>query len=241
MEEFLKNKRVWITGAGRGIGLAIAEKLAETKATLILSARLKDSFANLPSELKSKKNIFLFPFDISSRSETESACTKISRTVGDIDILINNAGITSFTKFLDTSTDVFENIINTNLRGPYLCTKSVLPGMLKRNSGIIINIISVVALKTFTKSTAYAASKAGLLAMSRSLREEVRKYGIKIIDIFPGATETEIWSDDSRNKFRERMIKPIDVADIIYDAIRLSMNKNAMVEEIVFRPQEGDL
>jgi 3-oxoacyl-[acyl-carrier protein] reductase len=161
--------------------------------------------------------------------------------VGDIDILINNAGISSFKKFIDTKPEVFENIININLRGPFLCIQSVLPGMLKKNSGIIINIISVSAIKTFTKSSAYAASKAGLLAMSRSLREEVRKYGIKIIDIFPGATETEIWSKDSRDKFRDKMMKTEDVAEAVFEVIKLSMNNRMHVEEIVFRPQEGDL
>jgi short-subunit dehydrogenase len=135
----------------------------------------------------------------------------------------------------------FDNILAVNLRGPFLTMKAVINGMIERKSGIIININSVAAKKTFTNSTAYSASKAGLLAMTSSLREEVRQYGIKIIDILPGATDTDIWSDKAREKYSHRMMQAGDVADSIMSILKLALNERIMPEEITLRPTLGDL
>ena len=117
--------------------------------------------------------------------------------------LINNAGITSFKLAEENSINEINDIINTNLLGSIYAIKAVLPQMISNRSGTIINILSVVTKKTFTKSSVYSASKMGLLGYTNSLREEVRKYNIKVINVIPGATATPMWSKEMRNQFSE--------------------------------------
>jgi 3-oxoacyl-[acyl-carrier protein] reductase len=237
----LKNKNVWITGANRGIGAALARKLTKTGATLILSSSSTESMRKIMPEFVEYPKVFFMPFDLRSEDEAKRMYEKINITLEKVDILINNAGYGKFANFTDLSSEEMNNMIDTNFKGLYYMTKLVLPDMIKEKNGIIINILSVVLKKIFTGSSIYAASKAAVLAMDRSLREEVRKDGIKIVDIFPGATETDIWTDKQREKFGQRMMQPEDVADGIIKVIDLAMNKRLMIEEIVLRPQGGDL
>ncbi|MEO8231188.1 MAG: SDR family NAD(P)-dependent oxidoreductase, partial [Ignavibacteriota bacterium] len=111
--------------------------------------------------------------------------------------------------------------------------------MIANGSGTIINILSVVTKKTFTKSSVYAASKMGLLGYTNSLREEVRKYNIKVINVIPGATSTTIWSKEMRNQFENRMLSAEDIARVLVWAFL--QKENIVTEEIVLKPIEGDL
>jgi short-subunit dehydrogenase len=164
---------------------------------------------------------------------------RISLKLGAVDILVNNAGLGIFAPFNELSIDDVDAMLNVNLRGAFLCTQAVLSSMIERSEGVIVNINSVSALKTFKNCSMYAASKAGLLAMSRSLREEVREHGIKVIDLMIGATETDIWSVEARNEFSPRMMQPDDIAESLLATLRLS--PRMMPEELVLRPQQGDL
>jgi 3-oxoacyl-[acyl-carrier protein] reductase len=163
----------------------------------------------------------------------------ILKEFGRIDVLVNNAGVTYFKPFEQTSVKEFDHVIATNLRGTFLCAKSVLPAMVMRGHGCIINIISVTATTTFESSSAYAAAKAGLLGMSRSLRAEVRKKGVRVIDVLPGAVETAMWPDEARKKYHEKMMQPQDVADVVVSL--LHQPQRVITEEILIRPLEGDL
>jgi short-subunit dehydrogenase len=113
--------------------------------------------------------------------------------------------------------------------------------MIKRKSGIIVNISSSSVIENFADCSIYNASKSALIAMSRSLRKEVRQHGIKIIDIIPGATCTDIWDEQSKNEYKDRMLLPEDVADIIFQTVISSYGDRLMVEEIVIRPQNGNI
>ncbi|OGU13851.1 MAG: hypothetical protein A2X61_07385 [Ignavibacteria bacterium GWB2_35_12] len=241
MNRLFNKKVIWITGASRGIGAEIARKLAKTEAILALSARTAQSFKSTKKELAQFKNVFIFPCDVSIHEEVYEVYNKISDNLGNVDILLNNAGVAAFKPFDELTVDDYNSMINTNLFGTFLATKTVLPSMIKRKKGIILNIISVAAKKTFKGSALYSASKAGVLAMSRSMREDLREKGIKVIDIFPGATETELWSEKSRSKYDWRMMKPDNLADIVVDVLQKSMNDNFMIEEVIVRPQLGDL
>jgi short-subunit dehydrogenase len=152
---------------------------------------------------------------------------------------VNNAGVTSFKHAADNSINEINDIINTNLLGAIYSTKAVLPTFIKNESGTIFNILSVVVDKTFTRSSAYAASKMGLLGYSRSLREEVREHNIRVINIIPGATETAMWSQEMRKEKGERMMNPESLARIIVSAYL--QKDNLVTEEIVLRPVTGDL
>ncbi len=156
-----------------------------------------------------------------------------------IDCLINNAGTTSFKPAEENSITEIDNIIYTNLLGSIYTIKYVLPFMIKRKEGTIINIISTAAKKIFTNSTAYTASKMGLLGYSNVLREEVRKYNIKVINLIPGPTETAMWPSEVRNENAGRMMSTEDIARVI---VWLYLQKGNLVsEEIILKPISGDL
>lgn len=233
-----KSKAVWITGASSGIGKALAIKFLKNHYKVIGSARsslvrkTSVEFNNFNESFKYISN------DVSSLEKVDELYKDIK---GDykIDCLINNAGITSFKPFLDNTVEEIESIIDTNLKGSIYTIKTVLPDMINEKGGIIINILSVAAIKIFTNSSLYAASKSALEAFSKVLREEVREHNIKIVNIYPGATLTEIWPEDASEKFSSRMMKPDSLADFIFD-IYLNASEISP-EEIVVRPILGDL
>ncbi len=241
MNKVFNKKVIWITGASRGIGAAITRNLVSTDAVLALSARTIQSFKSIKKELAQNKNVFIFPCDVSIHEEVFEIHNKIADNLGDVDILLNNAGVAAFKPFNELTVDDYYSMINTNLFGTFLTTKAVIPSMIKRKKGIILNIISVAAEKTFTGSALYSASKAGVLAMSRSMREDLRDKGIKVIDILPGATETELWSGKSRSKYNWRMMNPENLAVLVVDVLKNSLSDNLMIEEVIVRPQLGDL
>lgn len=241
MNKLLANKRIWITGASRGIGLAIYRKLADSSASIVLSASSQKSFNHVSDEIEQRGNTLTLPFDMSSSDGPETAYKLIEEKSGGIDILINNAGVVIFNKLWKSSIEEYDRMMNINLRGAFLTMKAVLPGMIQLESGLIVNISSVSAKTVFRNNAVYSASKAGLLMMSRCLREEVRNNGIRVIDVLPGATSTEIWNPEAREKFADTMMKAEDVAEIIYSNIINSLNGKAVTEEIIIRPSTGDL
>jgi 3-oxoacyl-[acyl-carrier protein] reductase len=270
MSDALHNRVAWITGAGKGIGAAIARRLAAQGVHLVLSGRnraalearaeeLRAAPAAWSNELATKdaqhigqsvgqsitqsvaQNITICAVecDVSSWDSVQQAYERGVKQCGAIDILINNAGVGVFAPLVEMSHEEFGRTLDTNLRGAWHCIKVALPAMLQRKTGVIVNINSIAATTTFTGATAYAASKAGLLALSRSLRQEVRSEGVKVIDVLPGATETDIWAESARAQFSERMMQADDIAEAVVAALQL--NPRVMPEEITLRPQLGDL
>lgn len=241
MSNNLQDKRILVTGAARGIGLSISRRLLVHKPNLVMSASKSESFKNLLTEFSTYNNLLIFPFDLRNSSDIKSAWSKIEASIGGLDILINNAGTGKFAPFLSLSEDDFDNMVGVNLKGLFTLTQLALKGMIERKSGIILNILSVASINSYNNSTIYGASKAAALSMSRTLRKEVREHGIKVIDILPGATETEIWSDENRAKFSERMMQPDDVATVVESTLLDAIGSRFIQEEILLRPQLGDL
>lgn len=235
-----KKAAIWITGASSGIGKAAAKEFARVGSNVIVSARRTTELERLNNELASEKLIVnMYPCNVASYSNVDQTYKKIVNDGFSIDCLVNNAGISSFKKAEDNSINEIDDIIHTNLMGSIYCIKAVLPKMIENRGGTIINISSVVTKKVFTNSTAYAASKFGLKGYSDSLREEVRKYNIRVIDIIPGATVTSMWSCDVRKENSERMMTPEEIANVIVWSYL--QRGNLVSEEIVLRPMQGDL
>jgi short-subunit dehydrogenase len=230
---------IWITGASSGIGKAAAEEFARVGCSVFVSARRVSELERLKKNLEEEKlTLDIFPCNVASFQNVDQTVKKITAN-SKIDCLVNNAGITSFKKAEHNSINEIDDIINTNLLGSIYTIKAVLPGMIEQGGGTIINILSVVTKKVFTKSTAYAASKMGLLGYTNSLREEVRDYNIRIINVIPGATETSMWSSEVRKKYAERMMDTSEIARVL---VWLFLQKGKMVsEEIVIKPMQGDL
>jgi short-subunit dehydrogenase len=234
-----KKSGIWITGASSGIGKAAAEEFARTGCKVFVSARRVTELERFNKTLsKDKLEVEIYPCNVASSANVEQTAKKILST-HKIDCLINNAGMTSFKSAEENSINEIDDIINTNLLGSIYTIKSILPGMIKQGSGTIINILSTATKKVFTESSAYTASKLGLMGYANVLREEVRKYNIKVVNVIPGATETPMWSQETRKEHAERMMKPSDVARLL---VWIYLQKENMVsEEIVIKPIEGDL
>lgn len=234
-----KSSVVWITGASSGIGKAAALEFARTGSKVIISSRRHSVLELIRKELsKENLSVEILPCNIESHQNVDQTAKKILAE-HDLDCLINNAGITSWKSAEENTVKEIEDIINTNLLGSIYCIKSVLPHFIKKQKGTIINMLSVAAEQVLTNSSAYAASKAGLLAYTNILREEVRKYKIRIINILPGATVTNMWSQDILKQYADEMMLPQDVARVLVSAYL--QDGQLVPEKIVIKPVRGDL
>lgn len=230
---------IWITGASSGIGKAAAIEFARTGCRVFASSRRVTELERLNESLKKEKlELDVFPCNVASSANVDQTAKKILSS-SKINCLINNAGVTSFKLAEENSINEIDDIINTNLLGSIYTIKSILPAMIEQGSGTIINILSTVTKKIFTNSSLYAASKNGLKAYADVLREEVRKYGIRVVNIIPGATVTPMWSQEVRKESSERMMSVDDIARLLVWVFL--QNEKMVSEEIVIRPIEGDL
>ncbi len=177
--------------------------------------------------------------DVTSESSVEEAMAIIVAERGAVDVLINCAGVFPGETFTETSLATFDQTIETNLIGTFLAARAVLPAMYERKSGVIIDMLSVASEKAFVNGAAYVASKHAALGFTRALREEARKFGVKVIAFLPGATETPAWSEEMREEHRDRMMQPSDIALLVRQV--LEQPERMITEEITIRPIGGDL
>jgi NADP-dependent 3-hydroxy acid dehydrogenase YdfG len=236
----MPNKVAWITGASTGIGFETAKVFAKAGYVIVATARRKSRLVSLVNEIRfAGHEAYAFVCDVTSERSILSTRKKILEKCRTIDVLINNAGVTVFKSFIETKTPDYDAVIDTNLRGSFVTSRAVLPLMIKKRKGHIINLVSVASQTVFTNSAVYSASKAGVLAMFNVLRAEVRKYNIKVTNILPGATDTPMWSQGSRQRYSTRMMTPREIAEIILHAAE--QPKKVVIEDIVIRPIKGDI
>ncbi|MBS4029113.1 MAG: SDR family oxidoreductase [Ignavibacteriales bacterium] len=231
---------VWITGASRGIGKELAKQFASIGCKVALSARSEKELLKLEKEIISLGGITKsFPCDVANEKSLLQTHKNIQKELGEVEVLINNAGVTVFKSIEKTSVKEFNDILSVNLRGMFLCVKAVLPSMKKKNNGWIFNILSTASTTTFKNSGAYSASKAGAMMLGKVLREELREKNIRVVNVFPGATETAMWSKEERKKYSFRMMSAKSVAEVVLQTYRFP--SDVICEEIVLRPMLGDI
>lgn len=235
------NQIVWITGASSGIGLACAKALAAGGMHVVMSSRNRAELLEAAGAIRGTGgDAKAVQCDVSSEEDVEWAIKSIIKAFGEgPDILINNAGISPYHDIEDMTPEIFDKVIATNITGNFLCAKAVLPEMIRKGSGTIIQMLSIASTKAFAGGTAYGASKFGALGFTNALREEVRHKGIKVVSVMPGAVETPAWDIKERNEYREKMMQSEDIAQAVVDI--LNQPHRTMVEEIVLRPILGDL
>jgi len=214
-------KRVVVTGASRGIGESISLKLADYGFTVFGFARNIDRLYDL--EKKGKGRIFGYRVDITIPEQIQHAYESIEKNHGPIDVLINNAGIYQGIEFAKQEIDTINHIIDTNLKGTLYCTRLILPYMINRKKGRIINISSVSGTRGIPLEVAYGASKHGVIGMADALAQEIKPYGILISTICPGAVDTPLWYEDTpyHGNLKEVM-KPEEVAECVLFLLRQS-------------------
>lgn len=220
----LKNKNALITGAGKGIGKAIAIALAKEGVNLILVARTQSDVDQLSTEISAfgVKTLALSA-DVSDINSINTAVEKALAEFKTIDILINNAGIAAFGKFLELEPAAWEKIIQVNLMGTYYATRAVLPNMIERQTGDIINISSTAGLNGNDLTSAYSASKFAVLGLTDSLMQEMRKHNIRVTALTPSTVATDMAKDlNLTDGNPEKVMQSEDIAELIIAQLKLN-------------------
>ena len=217
----LKGKKVLVTGASGGIGKAIAIELSSNGADLCLTGRNKSELESLQKLLGGNCEIIIS--DLSKSEGIDELANSAQEKMGQIDILINNAGITRDNLFMRMSEEDWNEVINVNLNSIFKLTKHLIKGMIKRRYGRIINITSVIGVAGGAGQSNYSASKAGIIAMSKSLAQEVGSRSVTVNSIAPGFIETNMTAELSDDRKQEilnsisigRLGKPDDIAGAV--------------------------
>jgi 3-oxoacyl-[acyl-carrier protein] reductase len=229
-------RRILITGASRGIGRAIAQKLAAPEATLLLHGRdqaaLKETCRSVAG--KSARTIELL-YDVSDQTQLERMVTAIGPE--PLDVLINNAGFAAVKPLEAVSLDEWNRTLAVNVTAPFLFTQKLSANM--KPGASIVNILSIAARTGFANWSSYCMSKFALEGFSQSIREELRPRGIRVLNVYPAATDTEIWDPIEGDWPREKMMAASEIAEAV--AYALSRPGDVAVENITLTKTSGAL
>ena len=229
-----------VTGAGRGIGRAVATALARAGAAVALAARSPAELETVAREIRETGGrAVVVPTDVRQEAQVEGLARRALAEWQRVDVLVNAAGVAAFAPVTDSKLDDWDQMLAVNLRGAVLGCRAVLPAMIAKRRGTIINIGSVVTSRSLTGSAAYTASKYGLLGFSRVLAEEMRPHGVRVGVLSAGATDTTLWDAMPGAPARERMLRADQVADAAL--LMASLDANATLEELTLLPAGGIL
>ena len=227
----IAGKTALVTGAGKGIGRAIALALAQENVQVALLARNQAQLQAVAREIEALGGkAVLVAADIADRAAVEAAVEQATAALGFIDILINNAGIGTFAKLVDMDPAEWEHIIQVNLLGTYYATRAVLPGMIARETGDIINIASTAGQCGAATTSAYSASKFAVLGLTESLMQEVRLHNIRVSALTPSTVATELAiSNKLTDGNPDKVMQPEDLAEFI--VAQLKLNRRIFIKE----------
>lgn len=223
MSQSLQGKVALVTGAGKGIGRAAAIALAKEGVNIGLIARSEDDLKKVKEEVEAfGVKAAYATADVSVMEEVNNAVETLKKELGSTDILINNAGIAKFGKFLELDPQDWKQIIDVNLMGVYYVTRAVLPQLIERNSGDIINISSTAGQKGAPVTSAYSASKFAVLGLTESLALEVRKHNIRVSALTPSTVATDLALEQNLTDGNpDKVMQPEDLAEFMVAQLRL--------------------
>ncbi|UOQ52658.1 3-ketoacyl-ACP reductase [Hymenobacter cellulosivorans] len=229
--EALSGKIALVTGAGKGIGRAVALALAQEGVQVALLARSAEQLRAVAQEIEAQGGrAVVVAADVADRAAVEAAVAQVLEQLGTIDILINNAGIGTFAKLVDMEPAEWEKIIQVNLLGTYYTTRAVLPQMIARETGDIINIASTAGQRGAATTSAYSASKFAILGLTESLMQEVRKQNIRVSALTPSTVATELAiSNKLTDGNPDKVMQPEDLAEFIVSQLKL--NRRIFIKE----------
>ena len=235
LEKLLSGKSALITGASRGIGLAIARTLGRMGARLSLCARDAKKLETAAAELRGEGfEAVTIPADVTRASDIQAAVERTNQAFGDIDILVNNAGIGLFRPFQEATEAEWDRVLDTNLKGVFLMSHAVAPQMIRRRRGDIVNIASLAGKNAFATGGVYCASKWGLLGLTYCMAEDLRGFGIRVIAICPGTVATEF--SPHAGKDPKKMLQAEDVAHAV--AMAVTAGPGSFISEVLLRPTQ---
>lgn len=228
-------KTAVITGASRGIGLAIARRLSQMGCRVSLCARNESALQAAVNKLRSEGAEALGTrADVTSARDVAALFENTRKRFGEIDILVNNAGVGVFAPAHELREDDWDRVMNTNLKGAFLCSKAAAPEMIRRRSGDIVNIASLAGKNALAGGSLYCASKWGLLGFTYSMAEDLRGYGIRVSAVCPGTVATEF--SPHTGKESAKMLRPEDVAHAV--AAILTAAPQSFISEVLLRPTQ---
>jgi NAD(P)-dependent dehydrogenase (short-subunit alcohol dehydrogenase family) len=231
----LAGKTAVVTGGGRGIGAAIARKLAELGAMCVITGRNLDRLQRMAAEIGKLGQSEAIACDVTDYASVEALAAQVEKKYGAPRILVNNAGIGGFGGALHTMpVEQWDPLLNTNLRGVFYCIRAIAPMMISAGGGDIINISSIAGKNPLPNGAAYSASKWGLNGLSYSVAEELRAHNIRVSVICPGSTQTELSPHHGRDA--KKMLQPDDVAHVV--AMLVTQAPQSFASEIVLRPTQ---
>jgi 3-oxoacyl-[acyl-carrier protein] reductase len=243
----LDGKMALVTGGARGIGRAIALAFArEGAAVAVLDLRKDDAERTVQEITGLNANAFAVAADVGDEAQVKSAIGQVDAAFGRIDILVNNAGIDTTSQVVNMPTEMWDEMIRVNLRSIFLCSRAVLPGMVQRKWGRIINTSSQLAHKGAADMAHYAAAKAGVLGFTRSLAYEVARDGITVNAICPGPIDTELFRNIPE-PWRKRKLAELPIGragtvdEIAPTAVMLASDEGSYYIGASLNPNGGDV
>jgi NADP-dependent 3-hydroxy acid dehydrogenase YdfG len=229
-----------VTGAGRGIGRAIAEALARQGAAVTLAARTRGEIAAVAEAIRNAGGRALaVPTDVTQDARVEALVDTTIGELGRVDILVTAAGVAAFGPVASAKASDWDPMLAVNLRAVMTCCRAVLPAMIRQRSGTIVNVGSVAAARPIPGAAAYAATKAGIAAWSRVLAEELRADGVRVGVISPGAVDTPLWDAIPGSPDRGRMLTAETVARAVL--LMVTLPPGATLEDLTLMPAGGIL
>ncbi len=228
----LLNKVAIVTGSSSGIGKAIALRFGREGARVVVAARRKPLCERTAGQIcRNGGEAFVVQTDVSREQQVDRLFDHTIRQYGRVDIVVNNAGIFGGRRIAETTTEAFDEVMNVNLRGTFLCCRAAFRRMKKQGGGSIINMSSVAGVQAWAGTGTYSASKHGVMALTRSLADEGRPFNIRVSAICPGGVADELVDASEEELLRSEKISPFDIAETaLYLA---TLGKYAVVHQIV--------
>jgi NADP-dependent 3-hydroxy acid dehydrogenase YdfG len=229
----MENQVAVVTGAGRGIGRAVAVELGRLGMRVVVTSRTRADLDETAAEIR---DVDVVAADIRSREDVEGVFARAHDRFGPVDVLVNAAGVYHYGPLVDARDSDYDAVMDTNMRGIFFACRAVLPSMTQRRKGHIVNVASIAGKVGSAQRALYCASKFGVVGFSQSLAEEVRVSRVRVSVICPGSTNTGFSEKETRGKSIEKMLQPQDVAHAV--RMLVGQERQSFISEIVMRPTE---
>jgi NAD(P)-dependent dehydrogenase (short-subunit alcohol dehydrogenase family) len=230
---------VLVTGAGRGLGRAIATAMAAAGGRIVLAARTRAEIDAVAADLaRTGAQTAAVACDVRDAAQVDALVGAAVQRFGGLDVLVNNAGVFRMAPVADTDEATWDVLLDTNLKGAFLVTRAALPHLVARR-GRVFNVVSAAGRTAYADNGAYCASKWGLLGFTNVLRKEMRQTGVRVTALLPGALDTPIWQGVPGNWDRSRMMEPETVARLVVEVC--CQPEGTSTDEIFLTPAGGSL